>query len=95
MFSSDASRDDTALLPPSSRLEAPAHLYQRVPPGIDVYIQWFGVREPHNADRIELAVATPNHEDTLSTLEKMSKVRIKHHSLPTGLVDRMKGGVKS
>jgi hypothetical protein len=63
------------------------------PRDIDLYLQWFSAREPHNADSIEIVAATLNHEnDTLSTLEKMSEARIERHSLPAGLVDRMKGG---
>jgi hypothetical protein len=66
------------------------------PRDIDLYIQWFSVREPHNADNIEIVAAILNHEkDTLSTLEKMSKARVERHSLPAGLVDRMQGGYEA
>jgi hypothetical protein len=63
------------------------------PRDIDLCIQWFSVHEPYNVDSIELVAATLNHDkDTLSTLEKMSETPIERHSLPAGLVDRMKGG---
>ena len=37
---------------------------------------------------------TLEQNKALGTLEKISEVRIKRHSLPVGLVNRMKGSVK-
>jgi hypothetical protein len=74
--SSDASRDDIALFPPAPA-QGSSPLALEDPRDIDLYIQWFSVREPHNADSIEVVAATLNHDkDTLSTLEKMSEARI-------------------
>jgi hypothetical protein len=79
--------------PPAAEARGSSPPVAEDPRDIDLYVQWFSVREPHNADSIELVAATLNHEkDTLSTLEKMSEARIKRHILPAGLVDRMKGG---
>jgi hypothetical protein len=37
---------------------------------------------------------TLEQNKALGTLEKISEARIKRHSLPVGLVNRMKGSVK-
>ena len=61
-----------------------------------VFIAWFKLREPLNADAIEGRVAVLNQEkDSLSTLETISEARIARHGLPAGLMARMKGSVKT
>jgi hypothetical protein len=43
----------------------------------------------------QIATALEEHKDTLGTLEKMSEARILSSKLPAGLVERMKGSVKT
>ena len=66
-------------------------------------VRWKGRRflppnhiSPQKIVRVRITTSlSQDHKDILSTLEKMSEVRIERHSLPASLVDRMKGGVKS
>ena len=62
---------------------------------IDLHIQWFSIREPHNADGTEIVATTLNHEkDTLSIWRRYLRPGLSA-SLPAGLANRMKGGIKS
>jgi hypothetical protein len=65
------------------------------PADLLVFIAWFKLWEPLNADAIEGCVAVLNQEkDSLITLETISEARIARHGLPAGLIARMKGSVK-
>jgi hypothetical protein len=60
------------------------------------FIDWYKTREPNNLASIDrIATALEEHKDTLGTLEKMSEARILSSKLPTGLVKRIKGFVKT
>jgi hypothetical protein len=60
------------------------------------YIKWYKIREPNNVVSINLVtIALEEHKDTLGTLEKMSDARILSLKLLAGLIERIKGVIKT